>query len=518
LKKIWFLIYLILIIIISNSVTGENTQVNAKEKWSTILKLSDNDIITPTDYITISIEPNQYYQLNNTSIGISGLVSGDFGPITDAEIQLVKYNFTGLCTNNTLTTDSDGIFSFIDTNYGTGKVRYQALYNLVQNNKTINLSSNLLEIELIEATNIEKENDIINQFDITKNNTNNTSIILTTDTSEFVPGDNVRIVGYVSDKKGNPILYKKVILNVSDTKYPDCKANLIGYTNKSGYINYSYSLSGSDPLLFNLSLSNDSSDNLPTSDNLIISPLPNNFILPVRIVSEKRQVEAYLVNENIMANNSFTIYGWYGGEKNTSESFIPLELVWYNVLEKNWDKYEGNSQILTNKDGLFVINSKAPSISGVYVLAVKFLGHDDISSLYSDVLILSAKNENELSNLPEMIFNSDSDLEFNLKSDKDLIENGDSVQLLIPVKDKNKNNINASLIKFYHSYDGIDWYDISKNDINMSSDLNTNSNNLVYKYTPEKVGYSYIRAILLDEDSNNYIKSNILIIPVLDKK
>ncbi len=484
----------------------------SNSEWKEILAIGEDKDYTIGADLTLHIEPDRYYKNPGDEIILSGILKGIFGPLSGSEILIERTNNTSESTFfNTVTNDA-GIYIISDLLTESGIYTYQATYDPGQEMNAEIMNSQKLEISCVQSDDqITPGPDEYSLFPMDEDTLSspdedsNISLQLDTNTSGFIPGQQVSFSGQVLSMD-HPVAYAPVSITSQVTEFQVGEPALF-QTKTDGKMNASFHLTGPDPLSFSLTYQKNRNEPKYQSEPVIISPLIPGINPPARIVHTSETLDAYIDNESIDSSQNITLYGWYCRKKGEPGSLSNLDLVWYNFGGKVWDQYQNSSKILTNAHGLFECTVPAPQTPGMYLLAVKSEGNATTPALYSNVLALSVtprdEKAEEIMDLP--VSSPGQILIYAAPVPAGVSE--EITLYIIPVGIESMGSEDLDL-SIYSSINGIDW--------SLFEEISSVSpaEEIVLSAVPEEEGYLYFKATL-DNHAGVIITSQIVVIPVI---
>jgi len=488
-------------------------------QWKEILAIGEEKDYTIGADLTLSIEPDQYYCTPSDEIVLSGSLKGIFGPLSGKEITIERTNSSNVSISLKSVTDISGIYALSDILSEPGIYRYQALYIPEDENSDTPLKSITREIFITSSKesaddlntslkSMPKEDDSVVSLLAEQNN----SVHLSSQGSEFTPGEQVFFSGNVSSQD-RPVAYAPVYIQ-PEIQGVSKAGNMIPYQTKNdGTVNVSYHLTGPDPLLFSLIWQKSSIQPKVQSEPVLLMPSGEGINPPTRIVHDTKTLDAYLEHASVVSLHNFTIYGWYCGKDGLPQVLSPLDLVWYNFGERIWDQYQNSSQILTNADGLFECTVPAPQTPGTYLLAVKTRESSQSKEVYSNVLPLTVipageeSSENIDPELPDSVLPVSSQILITVSSVPARVS--EEITLFIKTEGMTDDELQHSGMQVFYSENGIDW------DVYTEINPPIPIEDTVVTFTPENPGYHYFRASLSSR-TGVITSSPAIVIPVIE--
>lgn len=481
-------------------------------EWKDILAIGEDKDYTIGADLILHIEPDRYYRNPGDEIILSGILKGIFGPLSGSEILIERTNNTSESTFlNTVTNDA-GVFVISDLLTEPGIYTYQATYDPGQEMNAEIMKSQKLEISCIQSDGaiIYEPNESSlywGQGTVPSSDAEpEISVNLNTNTSGFIPGQQVSFSGKVTNK-GRPVAYAPVSITPEITGFSLHGEPVVYQTSTDGTMNTSFHMTGPDPLSFSLSYQKNRNEPTYQSEPVIVSPLLPALNPPARIVHTSETLDAYIDNESVESLQNITLYGWYCTKEGEPGSLATLDLVWYNFGGKFWDQYQNSSKILTNAHGLFECTVPAPQTPGMYLLAIKREGNSTTPAVYSNVIALPVTpREEETEEIVDILMSSPGQVLISAVPVPAKVSEELTI-LVSPVGIEAMDSDDMHL-SIYYSMNGIDWSLFEEKTSGLPSE------EMVISVIPEEEGYLYFKATL-DNHAGVLMNSQILVIPVI---
>lgn len=482
------------------------------DEWKRILAIGDEKDVLAGAHLILNIEPDKYYQEGGSEIVLSGSLKGIFGPLDSTPLIIERVNATNDTDIIETETDENGIYSLTDILADQGTFTYQTLFNAADSTATQVLKSNRLEVssgryeESIVSSGLEINRSSEEMPLVSYQDNENLSFLLSCENTSFTPGEIMNLSGNLtSDNRPVPYAQVYVIPEIQgDEKVSG--SPIEGMTKSDGTVNFSFHLTGSDPVSWRLEYPKIRTKPPYQSNTITLIPMTTGMNPPARTADEKESIDIYLNNESARALQNITMYGWYNGKTGKGMPLHILEPIWYNFGEKIWDRYQNSSQILTNADGMFECRVQAPQTPGTYLVGVKKPGNITKSHVYSNILALTVTSTDIIG---EEQYGSSPPPHLSLQAFPASVQVSEQIEMKILYESSDADVLPDMPLLLYYSNNNIEWRPISGEELHLSRERES-----IVTVRPEKPGYWYFRAVLGDS-SLIIAESDILVVPVL---
>lgn len=520
-------------------VIGAVTDEHTIDEWRSILAVDDKQGRLTGLQLSLAIEPDRYYLPVGTLINLSGELSNVFGPLNNAGVMLAIGYDEMPQQNTTLITNENGEFSTSVIVNRTGIIRYQVWFEGTDLRDTNQTKSPEIEIKGVfnDSPSGERSESLIppdkgnneyslqvnspdSQYDLGNeeeldnegeeisegdgslaNQTDGAVITLSTSTDSFLPGQNVTFSGVLTGPANTPLAHRIVLLEMAYDIDDFQKVGDSLVTNRDGQYNVSYHLTGPDCPIFR-AVSTDEQGYDIMSEPVTLKFIPDEYEPLAKIRYEARHIEADLAPSIIQTGENITVSGWFADANGDAISRERLNLYWYNFADQIWDRYEPGADVLTAKDGNYVINVSGPDLTGITYVAMVSKYEISRKPLFSRALPLTVRNETETipSVLPVFLDG------FSVPDEVRVME---PAMITFQLSDPTGIPLPYEPIQVFFSEDGFTWF------MNGNGNLTTGPDGtFTFNDTPKQSGFHYYRGVYNGTELYGPADSGIIVLAI----